>query len=697
MAVIMKIRNKLGILMVFVIGLAIVAFLLMDSLSSNSSLMNSTPTDAGSIDGNAVSIQDFEIKVQEAIENYKNSAQQVSIDEQTMWQLREETWNQYLNEVLMKREYDKLGVQVTSEELQELLWGSNPHPAVRQSFTDPNTGFFDPAQVRLFVQRLDQDETGETRKRWLSFEKFVKEDRLRTKYNLMIRKGVYVPAWQAKEDYQIKGTKADIEYIYLPYADIPDDQVTVTDGELRDYMKSNKKKYEQKATRTLEYVSFDILPTDLDTIKAKTKLLELKEKFSKTVNDSVFVKLYSDRPFDHTYHSREDLKSSIADTFFVIDTGSIISPYLEDSTFIMAKLLDRKQIPDSVKARQIYIAVDLNKQGDAEFKRSLIDSVKLKLEAGGTFTDLALQYSDDEETKFNGGDMGWIKPGSLFSTINDALFFWRQEGDLFVVGSNTGFHLIEITKAKPTKTAVKVAFLTRDIVASLETERALYAKASEFAGTHSTSQEFKAQSEYNIRTAESLQQGLNTIAGLGSAREMVKWAFNAEENEVSEVFSLDKAYVVAHLAKLRPEGTMPLEDVRQELEFEVKKQKKAELLKAKIQGADINAIASSLGVEVLADSNLNLSVNPLLTNIGSEVNVIGVALSMNKGETSAPVAGNNGVFVVKVIAKTSPETLPDYSFQKRQLLLAKESGVDATVSAAIKEAAEIVDERYKFY
>jgi peptidyl-prolyl cis-trans isomerase D len=217
MAVIMKIRNRFSAVIIGLIALAIISFLLMDALNSNSNLLQGNGTTAGKIAGKEIDIKEFEKRYQENIENYKKQIQQDNVDDQTALALREQTWNTLVSEVLLSKEYEKLGIQVTADELFDLVQGSNPHPQVVQAFSDPNTKKFDPNQVVMFLQNMDNDTTGDTRERWLNFEKFLKEDRLKNKYNALIKKGFYVPNWLAKKDYEIKNTGADFDYVFLPW------------------------------------------------------------------------------------------------------------------------------------------------------------------------------------------------------------------------------------------------------------------------------------------------------------------------------------------------------------------------------------------------------------------------------------------------------------------------------------------------
>jgi peptidyl-prolyl cis-trans isomerase D len=341
MAVIMKIRNRLGVVILVLIGLAIISFLLMDSLNSNSSLIRGTSDSVGEINGVSVPLKQLEAKFQETFENYKQQAKQDNIDEQTTLALRDQAWSQLVNDMLMNEQYDELGIRVTPEELLDMVQGPNPHPAVVQAFSDPNTKKFDAAQVGLFIQNMDNDTSGDTRNRWLKFEKYLKEDRVKSKYNTLVKKGLYVPNWLAKADYELKNTSASFDFVFLPYSDIKDEEVKVTDDDIRNYINNNKGKYtNQENSRTIEFVSFDIKASSADTAKALAWLNGQLENFKTAEDDSVFVKLYSDKPFDDKYYFQEDLVSSVKDTFFKIDTNTIVGPYQEGDYFIAAKLLE---------------------------------------------------------------------------------------------------------------------------------------------------------------------------------------------------------------------------------------------------------------------------------------------------------------------------------------------------------------------
>ncbi len=699
MAVIMKIRNRFGAVIIALIALAIVSFLLMDALNSNSNLLGGGPTDAvGKVDGEEISIKAFEKRYQESLENYRTQTQQSTIDEQTSLALRDQTWTQMLNESLMGKEYEKLGVQVTGDELYDMIQGNNPHPQVVQAFSDPNTRQFDPNQVVMFLQNMDNDATGETRGRWLNFEKFLKEDRLRNKYNALVKKGLYVPAWLAKEDYEGKNSTASFDFIFLPYSDVKDEEVKVSDDDIKSYINNNKGKFKQEESRSIEFVTYNVLPSATDTAKALSWLENQLNNFRDAESDSIFIKLYSDKPFDEKYYGKEELVSSVSDTFFTIEAGTIVGPYFEEGSFVAAKLIDRKLIADSLEARHILLVPTT--QDEIETLRVRADSLKEAVEAGADFVALAMQFSKDQNTAFSGGSWGVVKPGEKFVNINNDLFYKHKQGDVFVTPSNEGFHVIQITNAKPVKQAVKVAFLARQINASQETQRNIFAEASQFAAANNTLEKFrKSELKDQIKNASRLGRNDYMVFGVGISRELVRWAYDAKVNEVSNVFTLDDKYVVAVVTNAYEKGTATVENVREEVKADVIKEKKAALLAEKVKGANATSLAqlaTKFGKEVQTAGGINFS-NNFLPGAGQEPKVANRAFALTVNKISEPVKGDNGVYVLNVTAVTPAAQIADYTMSKQQVKAPLEQKVEGQLAEALKKVATVKDERYKFY
>jgi peptidyl-prolyl cis-trans isomerase D len=350
--VIGKIREQSTLLMIL-IGGAMLAFILGDLLNSGSFILNGSPTEVGEIAGNTIDGRAFEERVQVSIENYKTQTGQSSIDNATTDQLREQTWQQMVREFVLGEELDATGVRVSAEELYDLVQGNNPHPQVLQAFTNPETGQFDQAQVISFLKKMETDE--DLKKRWIAFEKDIARLQRSDKYNNLIKKGLYVTNKEAESDFLSKNQGATIKYVLKRYASVADTTVEVSDSDIKKYYNENKSKYEQDASRDVEFVTFRIDPSKEDFEKVKNWADRLKPEFAASENDTLLVNRESDVRFNARWLVKGELGGNIDTLMFSKEQGFVEGPYLEGQTYRLAKLIGVKMAPDSVNARHILI------------------------------------------------------------------------------------------------------------------------------------------------------------------------------------------------------------------------------------------------------------------------------------------------------------------------------------------------------
>lgn len=696
--VIINIRQRFGVVLIFLIALAIVAFLVMDVTSNNNSLFNRNPNTAGSVDGIEIDNRSYSNRVTQELEAYRWSQQTNEVPEQQKAQLNKQAWEQYVNQLLVQSRARRLGIVITSSEMEELFFGSNIHPALRQQpdFQNPETGQFDVNRVIQKYQSLSTLSEAEANW-WRYLEDRILEDRYYTKYSSLIKKAVYTPTWMAEEQYQIRNKTVDFNYVQVPYSSVGDGEVEVTDKDIQQYLKDNAAEYEQKETRTVEYVTFDIIPSTADTQRVMDFMVEMKPRFENTESDSVFVNIHSDQRFDPRYYSREEMTGSMVDTFFNMEPDSMIGPYYEDGQIKIAKLLDRRMVPDSAYIRHIFLGA--RSFQDLQDKLSMADSLKTVLENGeASFDTLAKNLSDDTRTGANGGVIGWVKPGNLPIEIDLGTFYKNEEGDLFVAQSQSGAHIVRIDTAKAVKEGAKVAFLTKTIDASMETVNEAYEEAVQFANEHRTDELFEeAKQNYNVRVDNDVKAGDFSVDGLTSGRDLVVWAFNAEEGDVTtssaDIINVNSKYVVAHLANITPEGLPSVDDVRGEITAILTQEKKAEQLKERIgQPGALQGIAAQFGTTVQTATGRNFTSVTLATS--NEPKVVGLALGTGTGNVGGPVAGNAGVYLVKVTAET-PAQDTDMNFQKQQMRRSNELAVDQMLLQSLKDQADVKDQRYK--
>ncbi|MBA2408205.1 MAG: SurA N-terminal domain-containing protein [Chitinophagales bacterium] len=707
MAIIGVIRNRMGPIIVIVIGLALAVFVLETALNSNSSLLKANKDIVGVIDGEKIHYRDFTNQVDETVTTYKLQTNQPNVDDNTTYSLRDQTWNQLITDQINGSEYRKLGLTVSSDELKDMFLGNNPVPEIKQAFTNPQTGIFDPMAVKNYIENLDQsaegEQPGERRARWVAFEKAQKENRLLTKYQNLIAKAIYVPKWQAEMDYNEKNTRASIQYVMIPYTTISDSAIKVTDEELQDYVNKHKEQFKQEESRQLDYVIFPVIPSKDDTVRVKKDIDEIYSKLIAAPEDTNLIKLNSESGLDKFYYSNEKITSAfVKDTLLKVPIGTIIAPYFENGSYRIAKLMDRREVPDSVNARHILIRVEPG--ADTVAARKKIDSIYTAFLAGSSFDSLAMRFSDDKGSGQKGGDLGFMTQGQTVKSFNNYLFFEGKINETKIVKSEFGYHLIQIVETKNIQPSVQVNFITRPLEASSETDKIIFDQATQFASANRTRDEFNKSAttnKLNKQTSPAVQKNAYQLPGLTSARDVVKWAYQAKLNEVSPVFSLQDNYVVAVLTGIKTEGTMSIDDARPQIEAAIKKEKKAQQITTKLSAAtSLNATLESLAVSenqpVKTTENV-MFANAYAENIGYEPKVIGQIFSLKENSISKPIAGEQGVFVVSVKELSKPSPIADYNSFTQQLLTSLQPRVQYGLTEALKKSVKIQDDRYLFF
>lgn len=693
--VIGKIREKSTLLLIM-IGGAMLAFILGDLFSSGNFLVSGSQTEVGAVAGQVIEGRDFEARVQQAIDNYKAQTGQSSITAATTDQLREQTWNQLLREIILDRELEEVGVAVSGDELYDMVQGANPHPQVVQAFTDPNTGQFDNAQVFAFLKRMSEDP--DTKARWVRFEQDLAKIRRNEKYNNLIKKGLYTTTHEAKNDFIAKSSPANIRLVVKRYASVADTTIAVSDSEVKKYYNANLKKYEQEPSRDIEFVTFTVEPSEEDIAKVREWAERIKGEFETAENDTLFVNRESDVRFNAMWTEKGSLPLSIDSIMFGAQKGYVHGPYREAKAFKLAKLIGVKMSPDSVKARHILITPNTYGGKAKNTADSIYDLVKNRK---ADFAELAKSISEDPGSGALGGDLGWFTEGQMVPTFNDACFDGKK-GDIALVQSQFGFHIIEVLDQKGKSEKRAVAVIQRAIEPSSKTYQMVYGKADDFARSVKSAESFEekvVELGLNKRMAPNLKENDRVIAGLEQPREIIRWAFTAEQGEVSKVQELGNTFVVSVLTAIREKGHTPISDIREELEAEVRKEKKAEQFIKEFNEAgasDIQALADKMNLPVEVKENVSFSSSSL-PGMGRELEVIGAASVLAPNTLSAPIKGQQGVFVVVVDSRAEAPAVDSYANNARTVNAALASRVDYEVFEALKKRADVKDNRSRFY
>ena len=363
--------------------------------------------EVGKIDGESIQYPEFQQEIEELAEIYKMNSSQNQLDDNTWVQIREQTWQNMIMKIVMSDVYEKLGIDISSEELFDMIQGTNLHPIIQQLFTNPNTGQVDRSSVVNFLKNLENGVAPEQREYWFYLEGQIAEDRIQTKYNNMVGKGLYITSEVAQQSLSEKNEQINFDYIMLSQSSVADSQVVVTEKDLRNYYDAHKENYKQEKLRKIEYITYPVVPSASDFENAENWINDIKSDFETTSDNVQFVNSNSDINFDDTWYKKEDLPENLSNWIFVegADTNDVFGPYFENDTYILAKLHAIEMLPDSVEARHILLQV--NTQEELIIKQALADSLKTAIENGSDFAELARQYSVDGSASL-GGDLGWL-------------------------------------------------------------------------------------------------------------------------------------------------------------------------------------------------------------------------------------------------------------------------------------------------
>ncbi len=730
MSVLENLRKRSGLL-VGIVGLALLAFVLTGLFQRDSSLFGGSDNVVGEIAGKAIDIKDFKPKVDEAIENQKRNSNKASLDQNEIDGIVQQVWNQTINEEVLNKEYAKLGIAVSDEELFDLMV-EHPHSALIRNLSDPQTGkvapmFADdktgevsPAKIRQFTQSMTDDQE----KQWAQLENYIRQIRTVEKYNNLIKKGLYVTKAVAKSNFIAQNASSDIKYVVKNYNAIVDSTVKPTDSELSDYYKAHQNEFKQETSRKIEYVSFNITASQEDIDETKKEMKDIAEQFKskKTSEDSLFVVSQSaSRNYDVTYHTKGTLSPEIDTTMFKAEVGTVVGPYSENGSFLISKLVAIKTSADSAKVRHILISykgagaspdVVRSKEQAKKEADSLLVVLKKERNKFGEFVD---KYSDDggkkmppnkkegEEYPGKGGDYGWLNANSGFVEPFKNAGLDGKKGDLVIVESQFGYHIIEVLDAKGSQKKVQVATIDRKIEPSTKTTQNLFVQASEFAGKNTTEELFQSAvtaEKLNKRIADNIKENDRNIPGIDSPRELIRWIYENKKGTVSEPKEFGDKFIVAVITEVKEKGIAPQEQVKEELTAKVIKQKKGVQLSTEFEtalagNATIDAVAAKLNLPLQQAQGVNFSTNALPGSSNEPV-VIGLVTVQKAQTMSKPIVGKEGVFVTYVTAKKDAPAQKDFNAQQKGAMTEMQGRVDYEVYDALKENAKIVEHFVKF-
>lgn len=712
MQIIQTIRDKGAAIVIAVIALSLIGFILMDAKQGSNRFFSSLSSSIGKVNGEAIEKAEFEKKLKFADNMAKQQAQQSGRPAPDAAQIREQVWNQMVAEKVFYGEAQKLGIKFTSPELSAILKSNDPsNPLMQdQSMVDPATGRLDESKATTAINTIKKAKGDQYEMINAQIAEPQKLASISGKYFALLNASAYYPNWMKEKDSVETKSFANISYVSIPYGVISDSTTKVTDNEIDIYVQKHKKQFKQEEGRMISYVAFSQLPNADDSAKTKELVAGLKEGFTTDPNTKAFVaRNTSVIEFDSNYLPKSKVRSSYIDTIAKQPVGTVYGPYVDGGNYVLAKILGIKTLPDSSKARHILIPTADPQTGQPIMEDSIAkkraDSIFLAIKAGADFAVMAKQFGTDG-TKDKGGDLGFFGfSAPMVEEFNQAIF-GKPVGTKEVIRTRFGYHVIEITGEKGAMPAYKIAFLAKEILPSDATIQNANLNATKLSG-QKDSKEFEAYCAKNglqkISWPTIVKENDFTVGQLQDARQLVRWIFEAKKGAVSEPFNIGEQFIVATVDKIQSEGTQDATAARPMVEGIIRNEKKAEIIIKKL-GANVTlesaAAAYSRQIEIAgADSSITFG-SQMIPNVGEEPKVIGAGFNKeNQTKVSGPIAGNNGVYVVKVNSINSkPADAPEVAAQqKSQKITTLRSQVGAGWFEGLKNQATIKDSRSKYY
>ncbi|MEM6718561.1 MAG: peptidylprolyl isomerase [Bacteroidota bacterium] len=703
MAILAKIRQR-TLVLILIIGLALFAFVISDVFNTNGG-GEKRPTEIGSINGESIPYDGF----QNQVEYMKN----VYGGRQTTIQIVNSIWDQSLNDMLITQQLDELGITIEKDELWDALI-QTPNITNNERFQD-ESGTFVEAKLKEYVDNLEatknlSQQSMAEYQNWLQTERFAINNAKRTLYNNLVKAGSIVTVKEGELAYRAENDKVTFKYVRVPYTSIADSLVQIKNSDVQNYINTHKSSFEVKASRNIQYVYFPETPSKSDEDLAKGGIEELKNGFAAAEDASAFANINTETNEPEVFTYKSQLPKDFSEDMMAMNIGDVYGPYKVGNKYKISRLLETRQLPDSVKSRHILIRFAGSTGADAELKKTKeeakaqADSLLAVIKRNRSkFADLAKEFSDDTSAD-KGGDLDWfntISSARLTPTYKD--FVYEQEvGALDVVESPFGFHIIEVEDQKNKQDVVKLATINREVEVTEETLQNLFTVSSKFesdAGKSGTDFATLAkENTFEVKTANNIKELDPSIPGLPNQREVVRWAFRDDTN-VGDInrLSVGSGFIVAQLTAKNPAGLSSVPEASSRVLPILRDQKKAELIKQKYASATTLAELASASSNIEQQATALSMQSPTVPAAGEEQKVVGTAFALNAGQTSKLVAGKSGVFMIQLVSKEEAPAKDTYLAESNTIRVQRVSKALNSVSGALKSSAEIEDNRGVFY
>jgi peptidyl-prolyl cis-trans isomerase D len=706
MAIISKIRERAGIA-VGAIAIGLILFIVGgDLFSSNSWIMQSfnQPT-VGTIDGNSISFQEYNNELNDLKNKYSLQVGR-SLNEIELDYIRPEAFNNLVDKLVLQKEFEKIGLVVTKEELQDMIQGNNLHPGWAQSFTNPQTGEVDKNMIINFLKNIGQAQP-EQQAQFYNFEQGLTPERLKEKYQKLFDLSTYVTKKEAETYYKDQNSRVSVKYVAIPFYLVPDSVIKVTDDLLIAQFNKTKDKYKDKENRAIEYVPFSFKPSSADSASIKKSLEDLVAQFEATSDNESFANANSDVNQNIGSLKPSDLPKDLAS--ISLEEGKVYGPFLDrdKGVYALHKFIATEQ--DSVysaKASHILFSTQGKSDADkAEIKKKAQDVLSQLQKGTGDFATFARIYGEDG-TRDKGGDLGWFTEKQMVAPFEKAVMDANKLGLIpNLVETEFGYHLIEVTGLK-NKTKYKLATIIKEITPSDATREKAYRDASNFASAKNIKEYVDKVAEAKLISLQALNiaKDAKFINNINSpkVREIVRWAYNdAKLGQVSPIFELDDQYIVAVLRGAVDKGEATWEDVKDELAIEVRKDLKAQYIMDKLKAvanSDLTSIANAYGTNVSVTNMSDITMQTsALNGVGYSPIAIGRAFAMKKGERTPLFRDEEAIIALEVTEVSEAAEIADYNSYKEQIVGRRTTQTLDRLYKAAKKITKTESDIAKYY
>ncbi|RHJ85484.1 peptidylprolyl isomerase [Parabacteroides sp. AM08-6] len=711
MATLEKIRSKAGLL-VLIVGLALFAFIIGDFLNSGSTYFRQSQERVAKINGEVIKIQDYQARVDEMAEIYKMQSGSTSLPEEYQTQIRQSVFDNMIREVVLGEAVDKLGMGVTPEELFDMVQGENISPMIQQMpmFVNPQTGVFDKATLLQFLKTIDDDNIAampaeqqsqllQARQFWMFWEKSIKSQRLEQKYSTLLSKAISANKLDAKDAFDASAVSSDIIYAMQSYASIPDSTIQVSKSEIEKLYNQRKELFKQKEGKVIKYIAVDIRPSKEDYDKANADIEALKQELATSEKVADVVNENSEIPYMDAFFTENALDPEMKQFVKNAAVGEVYGPVFENDKYRMFKLVDKTVAPDSVNVSHIMLA-----GADEAILKAKADSLLDVLKKGGDFAALAKEFSADQAAE-KGGELGWFTEATALRGVNEDFknaIFSTPLNDYAIIKSMYGTHIVKVTDKTANVDKYKVADIDMTVSPSTKTYGNIYNELNQFISKNNDIKkldEAAKEAGYELFSDVTVTAGDQTLGSIKNSRPVVRWAFQNDKGKISEIFECNDKFVIAAVQGTLPEGYRSLASVTPMLKSELIAQKKGEKISQELAAKNltsVDAYAQAMGASVDSVKFINFATRRI-TGIGVEPKLNAMVSLAQIDQVSAPVAGNNGVYVFKVYAQNKDAKDYDEATEVKSLDATNAYRFGYQAIQSLVNKAEVEDNRIRFY